>query len=99
MKIKKLLPVFLMALGLTMAAPLTTGATGNTGTESTVKETAGFHVDSESGYYYYVKSDGKRATGFNWINITSSDGTAKKWLYYFDSNGLLSIPADRKSVV
>lgn len=97
MKIKKLLPVLLMALGLTLAAPLTTGATGTNGTTSTVKETAGFHKDSSSGYYYYIKSDGTRATGFNWINITSN-GTTKKWLYYFDSNGLLNLPAGKVKI-
>ena len=71
MRIRKLLPVLCMALGLTMAAPLAAGATGNTdaGTVSgTTQDTQttnanGWHKNDEDGSRYYT-INGKIVTGF-----------------------------------
>ena len=93
MRIRKLLPVLCMALGLTMAAPLAAGATGNTdaGTVSgTTQDTQttnanGWHKNDEDGSRYYT-INGKIVTGFQWI--ANSDG--QKNLYYFNPDtGLL----------
>ena len=64
-----------MALGLTMAAPLAAGATGNTdaGTVSgTTQDTqttnaTGWHKNDEDGSRYYT-INGKIVTGFQWID-------------------------------
>ena len=74
MKIKKLIPVFCLALGLTLTVPMTAGATGST--ENTQQATTGWSQDNT----YFVKEDGTKATG-----ICIIDGT----YYYFDSNGTL----------
>ena len=74
MRIRKLLPVLCMALGLTMAAPLAAGATGNTdpGTVSgTTQDTqttnaTGWHNNDEDGSRYYT-INGKIVTGFQSI--------------------------------
>ena len=93
MRIRKLLPVLCMALGLTMAAPLAAGATGNTdaGTVSgTTQDTqttnaTGWHENDEDGSRYYT-INGKIVTGFQWI----ANSTGQKNLYYFNPDtGLL----------
>lgn len=86
MKIKKLLPAFCLALGLTMAVPMAAGATENTGTTTDAAMSAGWHYNAD-GSRYYVR-DGKMVTGFQWIS--GSNGT--KLLYYFNSNGLMFQP-------
>lgn len=70
MRIRKLLPVLCMALGLTMAAPLAAGATGNTdaGTVSgTTQDTqttnvTGWHYNANGSRYYTINN--KTVTGF-----------------------------------
>ena len=93
MRIRKLLPVLCMALGLTMAAPLAAGATGNTdaGTVSgTTQDTqttnaTGWHNNDEDGSRYYT-INGKIVTGFQWI----ANSKGQKNLYYFNPDtGLL----------
>ena len=91
MRIRKILPVLCMALGLTMAAPLAAGATGNTdaGTVSgTIQNTqsasaTGWHYNTDGTRTYTV--DGQTVTGFQWI--ANSQGT--KLLYYFQPDGKL----------
>lgn len=71
MRIRKLLPVLCMALGLTMAAPLAAGATGNTdaGTVSgTTQDTqttnaTGWHKNDEDGSRMTTLLIGKIVTG------------------------------------
>ena len=87
MKIKKMLPVLCMALGLTLAVPLTSAATGGTGSTVTT-ESSGWHTDKATGRFYYVNSSGKRVTGFQKISFNIS-GSTKTFLYYFDSDGLI----------
>ena len=88
MRIRKMLPVLCMALGLTMAAPLAAGATaedvsGTTTNTQTANET-GWHYNADGSRSYTI--DGKTVTGFQWI--ANSQGT--KLLYYFNpENGLL----------
>ena len=85
MRIRKMLPVLCMALGLTMAAPLAAGATGNTdaGTVSgTTQDTqttnaTGWHKNDEDGSRYYT-INGKIVTGFQWI--ANSTGQKKSLL-------------------
>ena len=79
MRIRKLLPVLCMALGLTMAAPLAAGATGNTDagtvsgtTQDTQTTTAtGWHYNANGSRYYTINN--KTVTGFQWI--ANSQGT------------------------
>ena len=93
MRIRKLLPVLCMALGLTMAAPLAAGATGNTdaGTVSAPHRThrqpmppAGTKMMRMVPANYTI--NGKIVTGFQWI----ANSKGQKNLYYFNPDtGLL----------
>lgn len=89
MRIKKLLPVLCMAFGLTMAAPMAVGATGdNTGTQTTTPQLKeGWNYNANGSRYYVEK--GKKVTGFHWI--ANSEGV--KLLYYFQPDGINLKPA------
>jgi len=104
MKIRKILPILCMAFGLTLASPLTIGAAGLSGIETqtakttTKKETPGWKEDTNTGYYYYIKEDGTRATGFTWITIQTASGSSRQWLYYFNADGLMTVPAGKVTI-
>lgn len=75
MKIGKLVPAFCLALGLTLAMPITSAATGNAEAETDTQITNGWSQDNKS---YY--QNGKKLTGVRQI-----DGT----YYYFSQTGTL----------
>lgn len=83
MRIKKWIPAFCLALGLSLSVPGIAGATGTTpeAEQSEAKETTGWHNDNIG--RYYVNSDGER--------LNKGFFTIDKKVYYFNVNGYLNL--------
>lgn len=83
MRIKKWIPAFCLAMGLSLTVPALAGATGTTTPETSVteaQETAGWHTDDYG--KYYIKDGSRLSKGFY---------TVDNKMYYFNVNGYLNL--------